>query len=103
MDADERVAAMLSSFPQFALFMLPPHGRTSPRRAETTASPGTAEAHMSQSSKDASEGPASLDRSVVDPGGIAGGLGTQLSSVAGPAMQVSTSMHHPALIFHSEC
>lgn len=103
MDADERVAAMLSSFPQFALFMQPPHGRTSPERAEATASPGMAEAHMSQSSKGASEGPGSLDRSVVDPGGIAGGLGTQLSSVAGPAMQVSTSFAPAAVISHNSC
>ncbi|BDA42626.1 probable phosphoinositide 3-kinase regulatory subunit 4 [Coccomyxa sp. Obi] len=98
MDADERVAAMLSSFPQFALFMQPPHGRTSPRRPETAASPGAAEGHMSQSSKDASEGPGSLDRSVVDPGGIAGGLGTQLSSVAGPAMQVDLLANVGALL-----
>ncbi len=88
MDADERVAAMLSSFPQFALFMQPPQpARSSPPRPEAAAGSGTAEEKASQS-RDASEGPGSLDRSVVDAGGAAGGLGTQLSSMAGPAMQV---------------
>jgi hypothetical protein len=88
MDADERVAAMLSSFPQFALFMQPPHSRSSTPKPEPAAGAGAAEAQMSQS-RDMSEGLGSLERSMADPGGAAGGLGTQLSSVAGPAMQVS--------------
>ncbi|KAK9909837.1 hypothetical protein WJX75_008190 [Coccomyxa subellipsoidea] len=97
MDADERVAAMLSSFPQFALFMQPPHSRSSTPKPEPAAGAGAAEAQMSQS-RDMSEGLGSLERSMADPGGAAGGLGTQLSSVAGPAMQVDLLANVGALL-----
>lgn len=90
MDADERVAALLSSFPQFVPLLQQLQARTAAAKAEpSTNSRGNAVAEAkSRTVRDDSEGPASLERSVIDSAGVTGGLGTQLSSIAGPAMQV---------------
>lgn len=89
MDADERVAATLGAFPQFLRIMQPAQQQQQRDVGSGMQHNSPAEGPVGERNRIAEAACASsFHQSAADMKAVAGGLGTQLSSVAGPATQV---------------